>query len=173
MVAEVAWSRDRLQLGARIHLMQMSGSDTAALWIHTHAYCIYTYTCICTWGSKTLERCIHNSKCESQPVLPHFRAVVEMKELFVLCCYFSENTLVGWGDRFLPTCQHFSLRMAVSKGNAEHMPMKWPKGLTITVMFSSVTPSTHKGFVQSFKVDKLLVRYEHRNIGRKSLFLCQ
>lgn len=44
----------------------------------------------------------------------------------------------------------------MSKGNAEHMPRKWPKGLTITVMFSSVTPSTHKGFVQSFKVDKLL-----------------
>lgn len=42
----------------------------------------------------------------------------------------------------------------MSKGNAKHMPMKWPKGLTI--MFSSVTPSTCKGFVQSFRVEKLL-----------------
>lgn len=44
---------------------------------------------------KTLERCIHNSKYESQLVLPRFQAVVEMKELFVLCCCSSEDTQVG------------------------------------------------------------------------------
>lgn len=35
--------------------------------------------------------------------------------------------------------------------------MKWPIiGLSITVMFFSVTPCTWKGFVQSFEVDGLL-----------------
>lgn len=44
----------------------------------------------------------------------------------------------------------------MSKENAKHMQMKWPIGLGIRVMFSSATPSTWKGFVQSFKVDELL-----------------
>lgn len=34
--------------------------------------------------------------------------------------------------------------------------MKWPIGLSIRVVFSSVTPRTRKGFVQSFEVDELL-----------------
>lgn len=38
---------------------------------------------------------MHNSKCESQPALPRFQAVGEMKELFVLCCYLGEDTQVG------------------------------------------------------------------------------
>lgn len=36
------------------------------------------------------------------------------------------------------------------------MPMKWPIGLSARVMFSSVTPSMWKDFVQSLKVDELL-----------------
>lgn len=126
------------------------------------------------WGSKTLGRCMHNSKCESQPALPHFQAVSEMKELFVRCGYLSEDTQVGWRATFLPTCQHFSLRIAVSKGNAKHMPMKWPKGLTITVMVSSVAPSTLQGFCSKLQSGwTASVRCERRNIGRKSLLLCQ
>lgn len=36
------------------------------------------------------------------------------------------------------------------------MPVKWPIGLSIRVMFSSVLPSIWKDFIQNFKVDKLL-----------------
>lgn len=45
---------------------------------------------------------------------------------------------------------------AVSKENGKHMPMKWPVGLGVRITFSFVTPSTWKGFVQSFRVDELL-----------------
>lgn len=44
----------------------------------------------------------------------------------------------------------------MSKENAKHMPMKWPIGLSIRVVFSSVTPCTRKGFVQSFEVEEPL-----------------
>lgn len=44
----------------------------------------------------------------------------------------------------------------MSEENAKHMPMKWPIGLSITMMFSSVTPSAWQGFVQSFEMDGLL-----------------
>lgn len=63
---------------------------------------------------------------------------------------------IGWRARFFPTCQPISWRVAVSKENAKHMPMKWPIGLSFRVVFSSVTPRTWKGFVQSFEVDELL-----------------
>jgi len=36
------------------------------------------------------------------------------------------------------------------------MPMKWLIGLSIGVLFSSVTPSIWQGFVPSFKVDRRL-----------------
>lgn len=106
----------------------------------------------------SVKKRILNSKCVSQLVLPCFQAKVEAKKLFVLCCYLHKDARVVYRMKSFVSCHTpaISLRTAVSKENANRMPMKWPVGLSTRVMFSSVTPSAWKGFVQSFKVDDLL-----------------
>jgi len=109
-----------------------------------------------TGKQNCFKKCIHNSKCVSQLVLPCFQAKVE--EFFVLCCFLQDTRVICRlrRARLLSTPQHISLRIAVSRENAKHMPMKWLIGLSIGVLFSSVTPSIWQGFVPSFKVDRRL-----------------